>query len=164
MKFKIIFQSSKFGGSRSSCTSTCLGSSSCHGLFSGNSGGDRANSGALEVLEGLEGQNAQKMPRMITLWSGWLVCLVWLPLFWPGFAVGLCFVCFCLFVCLFVWLVIVAMLYLIALIGWGHKGTFESDEDPGRLGSAGSPMKLIDPSILSELAIDVERVLNRNGK
>ena len=105
-----------------------------------------------------------KMPRMITLWSGWLVCLVWFPLFWLGFAVGLGFVCFCLFVWLVGWLVIVAILYLIALIGWVHKGIFELDKVPGRLGSAGSPMKLIDPSILSELAIDVERDLNRNGK
>ena len=74
--------------------------------------------------------------------------------------------CLLLFVCLVGWLLWLycIILYLIALIGWGHKGIFELDEDPGRLGSDGSPMKLIDPSILSELAIDVERDLNRNGK
>ena len=145
MKFKIIFQSSKFGGSRSSCTSTCLGSSSCHGLFSGNSGGDRANSGALEVLEGLEGQNAQKNASddYLVKWLVGLFGLVSFVLAW-----FCCWSLFCLFVCLFVclfgwlvgWLVFVATLYWY-LIGWVHKRTFELDEDPGRLGSAGSPMK-----------------------
>ena len=77
------------------------------------------------------------MPRMITLWSGWLVCLF-------GFLCLAVFWCWCLFcLLLFVWLVV-----------YCHKGIFELDENPRQLGSAGSPMKLIDPPILSELSIN----------
>lgn len=106
-----LSQTSKFGGSRSSRTSTCLGSSSCHGLFSGNSRGDRANSGALEVLECL----------------GWLPCevagwFVWFGFLCFGLVLLLVFVLFA-FVCLFGWLVIVAILYHIV------------PNSPNRLGS-----------------------------
>ena len=90
----------------------------------------------------------------------WLVGLFGLVFFvWLCSDVGLCFACFCLFVWLVGWLVGC----LLWLIGWGHKGIFELDENPRQLGSAGSPMKLIDPPILSELSIGVERDLNRNG-